>query len=547
MTEQVPKKQKWNKPLVITAGVMLTVAVFYIVMAVFFKSHFTFGTTINGLNVGGKNTAQVEKLLKKETETYVLEILEREDKVEGIAGSNIGLELKLNGEVKALLKEQNGLLWIGDIFKKPALVLEQNATYDERALRSEVSSLNALKPSNQREPVNATYSEYTGTGYELVPADYGTTLIEEKVVKAVEEAVGKLAASVDLAEHDCYVKPEIEDDNKQLTELLMTLNTYTATEIHYQFGEKEEVLAGDRISEWLSVDEDMMVNVDSDGVLAYVKELAKKYNTAFSPKKLMTSYGTEVTITNGSYGWWIDNAGEKDQIIADLETGEKIEREPVYFARANSYGENDYGDSYVEINLTAQHLFLYVEGELIVESDFVSGCIKKGFGTPGGAFPITYTTKDAVLRGADYATPVNYWMPFNGNIGMHDLTSRKAFGGDIYVTNGSHGCINLPYNAAKTIYENVEKGFPVLVYKLPGSESETVRARAVPRVVDAINAIGPVTELSGPPIQAARYMYDALDSTQKAQVSNYNVLVEAESIFAAIEAQMQAATQELTQ
>ena len=186
MTEQVPKKQKWNKPLVITAGVMLTVAVFYIVMAVFFKSHFTFGTTINGLNVGGKNTAQVEKLLKKETETYVLEILEREDKVEGIAGSNIGLELKLNGEVKALLKEQNGLLWIGDIFKKPALVLEQNATYDERALRSEVSSLNALKPSNQREPVNATYSEYTGTGYELVPADYGTTLIEEKVVKAVD-------------------------------------------------------------------------------------------------------------------------------------------------------------------------------------------------------------------------------------------------------------------------------------------------------------------------------------------------------------------------
>ena len=115
------------------------------------------------------------------------------------------------------------------------------------------------------------------------------------------------------------------------------------------------------------------------------------------------------------------------------------------------------------------------------------------------------------------------------------------------MTNGSHGCINLPYNAAKTIYENVEKGFPVLVYKLPGSESETVRARAVPRVVDAINAIGPVTELSGPPIQAARYMYDALDSTQKAQVSNYNVLVEAESIFAAIEAQMQAATQELTQ
>ncbi len=547
MSEQVQKKQKLNRPLVITAGVMLAVAVFYIVAAVFCQSHFTFGTTINGLSVGGKSAAQVEKLLKKETESYVLNVIEREDKVEEIAGSDIGLKLKLNGEVEALLKEQNGWLWIGDIFKKPALVLEQNATYDESALRREVASLNALKSSNQREPVNAGYSEYNGNGYELVPADYGTTLIEEKVVKAVAGAVEKLTASVDLAECDCYVKPEIEDDNKKLLELLKTLNTYTATEIHYQFGEKEEVLAGDRISEWLSVDEDMMVNVDSDGVLAYVKELAKKHNTAFSPKNLMTSYGVEVTIANGSYGWWIDNAGERDQIIADLAAGEKIEREPVYLAKANSHEENDYGDSYVEINLTAQHLFLYVDGELIVESDFVSGCIIKGYGTPGGAFPITYTTKDAVLRGADYATPVNYWMPFNGNIGMHDLTSRKAFGGDIYVTNGSHGCINLPYNAAKTIYENVEKGFPVLVYKLPGSESDTVKARAVPRVVDAINAIGPVTELSGPPIHAARYLYDALDSTQKAQVSNYSVLVEAESIFAAIEAEIQAAAQEMEQ
>ena len=33
-----------------------------------------------------------------------------------------------------------------------------------------------------------------------------------------------------------------------------------------------------------------------------------------------------------------------------------------------------------------------------------------------------------------------------------------------------HGCVNLPYSAAKTIFENVDAGYAVLVYELPGTE-----------------------------------------------------------------------------
>ncbi len=69
-------------------------------------------------------------------------------------------------------------------------------------------------------------------------------------------------------------------------------------------------------------------------------------------------------------------------------------------------------------------------------------------------------------------------MPFNGNIGMHDATWRGSFGGSIYKTNGSHGCINLPRAAAKTIYENIEKGMPVLCYHLGGTESGKSSAAA---------------------------------------------------------------------
>ena len=99
-----------------------------------------------------------------------------------------------------------------------------------------------------------------------------------------------------------------------------------------------------------------------------------------------------------------------------------------------------------------------------MESDFVSGDASNVNPTPHGVFGLTYKTTNAVLRGADYETPVFYWMPFHGNFGMHDATWRTEFGGDIYLTDGSHGCINLPLDKAEAIYGYVSTGFPIVCY-----------------------------------------------------------------------------------
>ena len=198
-------------------------------------------------------------------------------------------------------------------------------------------------------------------------------------------------------------------------------------------------------------------------------------------------------------------------------------------------GQNDYGDSYVEINLTAQHLFLYKDGNLVVESDFVSGNLSKGHATPTGAFGLTYKTTDAVLRGEDYVTPVKYWMPYAGDVGMHDATWRNSFGGNIYKTNGSHGCINLPRSAAKTIYETIEQGYPVLVYTLPGTESEAVQKADAARW-RLIDSIGTVTLESETVIVSARTLYDALPDSAKGYVTNIDTLIAAEAALAQLKA-----------
>ena len=239
--------------------------------------------------------------------------------------------------------------------------------------------------------------------------------------------------------------------------------------VTYCFGSKREVLDGSTIVQWLDTDHKGDVTIDRSKVEEYVRELSVKFNTAYCTKKLETSYGQVVSITKGHYGWMIDKKSEIEALIGIIQSGASQEREPVYLQTAASHDGPDFGNTYVEMNLTSQHMFFYKEGKLLIESDFVSGDEAKGFRTPAGAYEITYKQMNATLKGKDYKTPIKYWMPFNGNIGMHDGYWRTGFGGTIYKANGSHGCVNLPLSVAKTVYENINAGTPVLCYYPEGA------------------------------------------------------------------------------
>lgn len=177
-----------------------------------------------------------------------------------------------------------------------------------------------------------------------------------------------------------------------------------------------------------------------------------------------------MTLASRNYGWKTDTTGEIQELTQLIYLGTKGEREPLYSITARQKGTNDVGSSYVEADLSNQHLYLYQDGEIVVETDFVSGTMISSYDcvTPEGIFGLTYKTMNAVLKGATYRTPVKYWMPFYGNYGMHDANWRRSFGGEIYKTNGSHGCINLPPSMAGQIYQSVSEGFPVICYYSQG-------------------------------------------------------------------------------
>ena len=437
-----------------------------------YKTCFLPGTIVDGMDVTGKTAAEVEDAIMEQLKGYKLTINGREDLSESITGEEVGLYAEFDDTLAKAIAAQKPMEWGTYRFGKSVNEVNTDALirYNDEMLGEAVDSLSCMDKENMREPQDAKISDYTSGGYTIIKEDEGTELLEDKVKEAVAAAVMSLAESVDLEEQRCYVSPSITSEDEALKTACETMNKYVGARITYQFGDKSETLSGDEIHNWLTVN-GTSVGINEGKATEYVKKLAASYDTAYKAKSLKTSYGKTVSITGGSYGYKINQAKEAATLVSLIKNGEQTSREPEYSQKGASRTGNDYGNTYVEINLTAQHLYFYVKGKLVVQSDFVSGNAAKGWSTPAGAYSITYKQRNATLKGQGYATPVSYWMPFNGGIGLHDANWRKTFGGTIYKTNGSHGCVNLPPAVAKTIYENISAGDPVLCYHLDGTES----------------------------------------------------------------------------
>ncbi|RFZ76497.1 hypothetical protein DS742_23335 [Lacrimispora amygdalina] len=456
------------------AVVALIAALTYLQIGRQYKEVFFPNTIINGMDASKKSIDEVKTMVAAGIDGYQLTIKERGDNTEIIKGTDIGMEAVFDGSVEKLLQQQKPLEWAKHIRKFQNFDIGTLVKYNQDQFDAAVTKLSCFQEDKIKEPQDAAISQYeSGKGYHIVSADEGNRPDPEKVKSLISAAVMDLKTEVSLDEGDAYKKPQITADDPDLVSQVQTLNRYTNVKVTYQFGDKKEVLNGDTISKWVGVGEDGKAFLSSSEVTAYVKGLASKYDTVSKAKTLNTSYGKTVKITGGSYGWKIDQKAEADELAGIIRSGESQERVPVYKQEAASFGENDYGNTYVEVNLTAQHLYFYKDGKLVLDTDFVSGNESKGWSTPAGVYSLTYKQKDATLKGEDYRTPVAYWMPFNGNIGFHDATWRKQFGGSIFKTSGSHGCVNLPPAMAKTLFENIPSKVPVLCYNLPGTESKT--------------------------------------------------------------------------
>jgi len=313
---------------------------------------------------------------------------------------------------------------------------------------------------------------YDGNQYTINPEVQGTQIDTEKFQNAVKEHITGFQSELDMTKDGIYIAPAFTQESQQVTAARDTMNQYINASITYTFGDAAEVVDRNLISTWLGVDENMNVVFNTDAVGAYLQELASRYNTVGATRTITTPTGKTTNVSGGTYGWQMDYDTELQNLIGSIQAGEVTSREPAYTQTAASHGANDWGDTYLEVDLTNQYMWYVSGGAVQFETAVVTGKPDPEHETPEGVYSILEKKRDKTLRGAkqpdgsyEYETPVSYWLRVTWTgVGFHDATWQPSFGGDRYLNNGSHGCINMAYSDVASIYDVVQMGTPVVMH-----------------------------------------------------------------------------------
>ncbi len=442
---------------------IVLIVLLYILISIYFAKHFFFNTVINGVEVSLKAHSHANGIIKNYTKDYKLQLIERNNEIEEIEGKDIGMLYNEQNSISKVYEAQKPMKWISSLFKKQKYYVEDLFSYNAEDLESKIIGLNCLN-RNIIEPRNVSF-KYSNGSYEVIEEVYGNKIIKDKLVEVIKTSIVKGETKLDLDQNQCYESPKYVAGADKALQTKNLLDKCIRTKVTYLFDKNSEVLDEGLINQWLSTDENLDVVIDKKAVFQYVLELRKKYDTAGTVRKIKTSLGKTVEVKGGFYGWKINISSETKALLENINKGDVVEREPVYTQRAITRGENDIGNTYVEINITRQHLWFYKDGKLVTQGAVVTGNPNRGNATSVGIYMLNYKEEGSTLRGANYEAEVTYWMPFNGNIGIHDASWRYSFGGEIYKNNGTHGCVNAPTYLAKTIFEKIEPGTPIICYE----------------------------------------------------------------------------------
>lgn len=443
-------------------------AVIYLGIAVYYQYHFLPGTTINGNDYSNMTVESVKEKLLDDVRTYYLKIIERNGEVEHITAEDIALNLSIDGDISKIKESQNHYLWFFGTDEKSKLNI--TISFDEIKLDYAINNLKCLDDEYIHSGV-APELKYNGTSFSLTEGIPGNEINKGLTAQYIKDAINNMDQVLNLETSGCYIEQLDENPADSLQTVLDTLNSYLDVTITLTFGDESEIINKSQIYKWLSVDVDNNIVIDKEAIMEYIESFASKYETMGQSRQFTTSEGESINVRGGDYGWWINRNAEADAIINDIITLNSCTREANFQQRAAAYGENDIGTTYIEVNLTKQHLYAYKDGEKIVDCDIVSGDPVNGKETPTGLYNMRFMFTDYNFVRGNFSKTLKYWMVFYGNtvdtnIGIASCDWLTSFGGSVYRSAGSLGSIYVNEADAKTLYMQLPgKDFPVIIYK----------------------------------------------------------------------------------
>lgn len=447
----------------------------FIALAMYYRDNFPVNTWINGVYCTGRTVQEVNGELAERQEASVISIMDAGGTCWELDMDAAGVRPDYTEQLNAYLQKNASFDWLKNLGSAVSCELSPG-TYavEEERLRPAFWELEFVKQEAARgQGVRVRCSE---DGYYLQDDNAGR-LDAEKAYSCLRAGLREGRTVLDLQESGCYEDlPDSQEDLGQ-RELWAQICGFAdrCGRITYDMGAEQIPFTPDMVWGFLKreegaecpmLDEAGRIMIDEGKVREWVARLAADYDTWKAEREFLTTRGDVVTVSYDTYGTKLDSDAETEYLLEALRTdfAEPQVHIPAYLHEGFARGLDDIGDTYIEIDMTEQKMYYYADGELALETEVVTGDTGKRMGTPVGINYVYNMQRNRTLRGSGYASFVKYWMPIKGGVGIHDAGWRKAFGGEIYKNNGSHGCINTPTDVMGELYEMAQVGTPVITF-----------------------------------------------------------------------------------
>ena len=459
--------KKWIKRIsLLLMTVICLPGLIYLGLAVYYQDSFMYGTWINDIYCTGKTVSEAAEELQKNFKYDSLYVITPQD-VEVIEVETLRMEYDFESALKEYRRKQNPYVWFFHMLTgHQSEVVIPKISFDENVLEQWIYTTDSYNSNLELEDDKLTII-LGENGYEITEEKepiLNTILAQEKISQAIKNA----EAEVNLIEEGCYFTREETVEMQEIRELYKKIEEIQNISFTYKIKEKEKKVTPLEIALWFAKDEAGNFVTDKNGKLVFdknavgefVEKLAAEYDT-WHNFPFVTHDGREIVLKKGNYGTQIDKKKETAYLMNCLKEPTELVREPVYAKDVLYKDSNVVNDTYVEVDMTEQKMYFFSKGEQVLETSVVTGCTSKNMGTPEMVCYVNYKQRNRYLKGRYF---VNYWVPVYGGIGLHDAMWRDEFGDDIYIKNGSHGCINTPLEKMEELYGLLEVKMPVVVH-----------------------------------------------------------------------------------
>ena len=476
-SEEAEKNGKKAKRAGIIAGVVaLVLIVGYVAGRQYFSTRFVPGTTVGGIDASNLTVEELTQQVEDQLAAY-------SDHVTGdgldltLSASDLGLSIDGAAWAQEARESADPNTWVADLFAHRTIEPTVGVDLDEEKLATTVTAAVDAYNQTATPPTNATasYDEET-KAFVVVPDALGTELSTEAVVAKITRDATLLRSRTVIGESE-LATPAINAENEQLLAAVEKANGMLAHSYTLTLDGKDLDIAPVDSSithSWISV-------VNGENGPEVVLDEHNSWQWCFDNLNAVVNGENETRV------WEVESTQTAALLREALTAGTdgKLEVATVTMETRpeESEGARERG-RHIDVNLTTQYARLYDEnGNVLWRSPIVSGDASWGHNTPTGEFEINSMQTNVALKGlnngatpnekgeyeeSDYYTSfVRYWMCFLGNeYGLHDADWRweEEFGGETYLWNGSHGCVNLPVSKAEELYNLVHVGDKVIIH-----------------------------------------------------------------------------------